>query len=443
MLCPYQQRKLGLAAQQPPSRRNFLKSAATALSIAPLAAAAAATTPARPQKPYFGLHPFIENNPRAVFIRRTHVKHKLDQDAKRDEGLRLAREIFVPMDGRPGIPVSHRVVLKPNSTSVRDKFRPNAENWGTGTDPEFYEGMVMGLKEVGLKKFTFVEANNFNAWNFRGYVDINERQGIEMNEPDRRARHFKEDYDLIWTKVPDAVVYSRIPHYAPVNDSDTWLLNIAKWKSHGMCMTLSVKNEQGLCVKPFVRFCPGWAMVTGVPDFMKPDIAQNVEPRVNRYFNNHRQIGYSRYDSADELGPIHQEIWAHKTCDNMSTLNTGLAMIEGIYARDGDGFGVGKDYLTNLVMFSKNKFHLDMVGMYLGGHEPGNVHLFRIAKERGLTNTFNPWDVPIYEWIDGQPQPRKLSDFERTELVTYYLSKKGEPKYHLVNEPFDYDKIKV
>ena len=30
---------------------------------------------------------------------------------------------------------------------------------------------------------------------------------------------------------------------------------------------------------------------------------------------------------------MHQEIWAHKTCDNMSVLKTGLAMIEGIYAR--------------------------------------------------------------------------------------------------------------
>ena len=40
-----------------------------------------------------------------------------------------------------------------------------------------------------------------------------------------------------------------------------------------------------------------------------------------------------------------------------------------------------------------------MVGMWLGGHEPGNVNLFRIAKERGLIDTFNPWEVPVYEWV--------------------------------------------
>jgi uncharacterized protein (DUF362 family) len=118
-------------------------------------------------------------------------------------------------------------------------------------------------------------------------------------------------------------------------------------------------------------------------------------------------------------------------------------MIEGIYGRDGDGFLVGQDYLTNLVMFSKDKFRLDMIGMYLGGHEPGDVHLFRIAKERGLTDTFNPWEIPIYEWVNGAAVPRKLTDFPRTPLRTYYLQKSGEPLYHLVNEPFDYDRYKI
>ena len=192
------------------SRREFLRTGA-------LAAAGAAAgfdltaAPARLPQAYFGVHPFIEANPKAVFIRRTHVPHKMDEDAKRKEGLALAREIFVPMD-RPGIPISHRIVLKPNCTSVHDQRRPDVENWGTGTDPQFYEGMVMGLKELGLKKFHFVEANNFHTWNVRGFVDINERLGIEMNECQRRVRNFKEGYEMTWSKVPDAVVYS--PHSA-------------------------------------------------------------------------------------------------------------------------------------------------------------------------------------------------------------------------------------
>ncbi|MBK5294392.1 MAG: DUF362 domain-containing protein [Acidobacteriia bacterium] len=419
------------------TRRDLLRMApAASLGAFDLHAA-----PARMPKSYFAVHPFIEANPKAVFIKRTRVPHKLDEPSKLREGVAFARDVFVPAD-TPGIPVSHRIILKPNFTSVRNK-RPNEENWGTGTDAQFYEGIVMGLKELGLARFNFLEANNFHSWNYRGLVDINERHGVEMNEPERRVRNFEDAFEMNWSKVPEPVIYSRIPHYAPVNEPGTWLLDIAKWKSHGMCMTLSVKNLQGLVVKPFVRFCPGWKMVTGVPDFMKPDVHPNVERVVNRFFERHVKLNYPRYDSRATLGPMNHEIWAHKTCDNMQVLNTGLAIIEGIYGRDGDGFGIGEDHMTNLVMFGKDKFRLDMIGMYLGGHEPGNVNLFRVAKERGLTDTFNPWEVPVYEWVDGQPMPRKLTDFPRTPLKTYYLQRDGEPLYHLVDEPFDYDKVKV
>jgi hypothetical protein len=393
-------------------------------------------------RPFFRLNPAIDANPKAVFICRTRVAAKTDNAAKLEAGRKLAREIFLP-SATPGIPVTHRIVLKPNPTVVGGRRRPEVENWGSGTDPQFYEGIVLGLKEVGLTKFNFVEANNYQLWALRGWVEINDRHGIRMNEPERRARNFRDGEGMTWSKVPDAVVYARIPHYAPVNEPGTWLLNIAKWKAHGMCLTQAVKNEQGLVVQPFVRFCSGWPMVTGVADWMKPDIHPQAPERVNRYFENHRRIGYSRYDSQAELGPIRQEIWAHKTCDNQSVLKTGLSMIEGIYGRDGDGFGIGDDHLTNLVMFGRDKWRLDLVGLWLGGHEPGNVHLYRIAKERGLSDTFNPWDVPVYEWMDGQAVPRKLSEFPRTPLKTYYLQKSGEPYLHLVNEPFDYDRNKV
>ncbi|HOK46510.1 MAG TPA: hypothetical protein PLK67_11295, partial [Bryobacteraceae bacterium] len=86
------------------SRRDFLLGAA----LVPAA---------RVPKPYFGLHPFIESHPKAVFIRRTRVPHMMDRQAKLREGIELAREIFVPMD-TPGVPVTHRVILKPNWTTV-------------------------------------------------------------------------------------------------------------------------------------------------------------------------------------------------------------------------------------------------------------------------------------------------------------------------------------
>lgn len=405
------------------SRRDFLRNGVLAAAARVIPGVKLAETSLRVPKAYFGLHPSIESNPKAVFIRRTHVAQRTDATAKLQEGLLLAREIFVPTD-RPGIPITHRVILKPNVLS---------------TDAAFYEGVVMGLKELGLRSLYFIEANEYPVWTRRGFVDINERHGVEMNECERHARDFREGNEMTWSKVPDAVVYTRIPHYAPVNEPRTWLLNIAKWRSHGMCLTQAVKNEQGLVVLPYVRFCFGWAMVTGVPGFMKPDIHPLAERKVTQFFERHLKMGYSRYQSRAGLSPIRQEIWAHKTLDNMSVLQTGLAMIEAIYP-DMPG---ADQLLTNLVIFSKDKFRLDLVGLYLGGHEPGNVHLYRIAKERGLSDTFNPWEVPIYEWENGgRATPRKLTDFPRTPIRTSYLQLDGEPESHLVNEPFDYDRHK-
>jgi len=413
------------------SRRDFLLGAA----LVPAA---------RVPKPYFGLHPFIESHPKAVFIRRTRVPHMMDKQAKLREGIELAREIFVPLDA-PGVPVTHRVILKPNWTTVFGRGRTVEQDWHTGTDPQFYEGLIVGLKELGSKDLHFIEANGREAWNVRGLVDINDRYGVRMNECERSLRQFEEGDGVTWTKVPDGVIYTRIPHYAPVNEPRTWLLNIAKWKTHTMCLTLAVKNEQGLTVSPYTRFCAGWGMVTGVPEFMKPDINPRAETLIKQFVERHSKT-YSRYRSPEHTqvhGPTRQEIWAQKTCDNASVLNTGLAMIEGIVSMGNTLFSGGTEHLSNMVMFSKDKFRLDVIGHWLGGHEPGNIHLFRIAKERGLTDTFNPWEIPVYEWVNGRAVERKLTDFERTPLPSGYLPLPGEPEFHLCNEPFDYDRYKV
>jgi len=310
--------------------------------------------------------------------------------------------------------------------------------------------LITGLQEIGLKRFYFIESTAYDTWNLRGFNDINERLGVEIGESQPRPRHLRDGFGITWAKVPDGVVFTRIPHYAPVGEPDTWLLNVAKWKAHSMCLTQAVKNEQGLVAQPYTTFCGGWRTVLKVADFVKPDIHPRVEQVVNDFFERHRKLNYTRYDTraatrgqSSGIGPLEQEIWAHKTCDNVSTVTTGLAMIEGIYGRDGNGFAVGQDYLTNLVMFGKDKFRLDVIGLYLGGHEPGNVHLYRIAKERGLSDTFNPWEIPVYEWVDGAAVPRKLGDFPRYPLKTIYMTREGEPEPHLVNDPFDYGKYKV
>jgi len=75
-------------------RRGALGAALCNVDVPGGPCAAAERTP----QAYFGLHPDIESNPKAVFIRRTNVPDKMAANAKRKAALALAREIFVQMD---------------------------------------------------------------------------------------------------------------------------------------------------------------------------------------------------------------------------------------------------------------------------------------------------------------------------------------------------------
>jgi hypothetical protein len=122
-----------------------------------------------------------------------------------------------------------------------------------------------------------------------------------------------------------------------------------------------------------------------------------------------------------------------------------LNVVEGVDAQNGDGFSGGpapngepEIFMTNMFIFGKDAFRVDIVGHWLGGHEPGNFGLFHLAKERGVSNALNPHNIPVYRWEDGGPKLTPLDQFTRTPLTTVYLPKPGEPPFHLCNEPFTY-----
>ncbi len=393
-----------------PSRMLPGGAAAVAGTFAP-DAPAASTAPL----PYFAPHPFIEQNPKAVFVRRTHVAA---QDGRGRQALR--RPAAVAADFRAQRPTP----AFPSATASSSSPMPPASLPAGARRRELghrHRSAILrrpgpGHEAAWPHPVHFHRLHFLRPWNLRGLLDINERLGITTQDPERRPRHLREGWEITWSEVPEGVVFKRIPHYAPVNEPATWLFNLAKWKGHSMGLTLCTKNEQGLVVHPFTQFCGGWPSILQ-QEIVKPEVNPRVEALVNASFERHLKLGYSRYDTGGShanganIRPIEQEIWAQKTADNMSTLHTGFAMIEGIYGRDGDGFYVGDDYLTNLVMFGMNKFRVDVVGLWLGGHEPGNLHLYRILKERGLTDTFSPWEIPVYEWTDDGPVARKLTDF--------------------------------
>jgi len=469
------------------TRRAFLKTAALGMSGF---AATARAIPSRYQsKGYFGVHPFIEQHPEAVFIMKTDVDHKMNVEAKLREGLAFSRSVFVPTD-ESGVSVNISIPVKPNLKAMAKKNkRTGRENTveqliGTATDPYFCEGIFEGIKELGVsgKQFHLRESNRPNLLGEYGYFDMVERVGadLRLDLEGQLLEKLEQGKDYNWTEVSDGVVFNRIPHIEPVNTPGTWMLNIAKFKSHYMGMTLCCKNLQGMSPDHYQHFC----MPPGIPGLPLDNMINNAEETIRKNHERHvRDYIIPRWDKpgtkfdlgerVSELkgtiteysGGLCQERWASKTLDNVSVTRCGLSIVEGIYGRDSDStkgphpfeldhtYGIlgqseqgrCKDYMTNIIIFGKDPILVDNIGHWLGGHEPGNFGFFHLALERGMTNVLDTRDIPVYLWDNGEAVLTPLEEFKRTKLLTVYLRKDyngmNEPPYHMVDEPFDYSQV--
>jgi hypothetical protein len=245
------------------------------------------------------------------------------------------------------------------------------------------------------------------------------------------------------------VWFRKIPYLWPVNAPDSWLLNIAKFKANGMGLSLCAKNLQGVNAQGYQAHCTPFNQAMAIEAAHKnPNSTRDIQSNYNR----HVAGGIPRWDKPGFDGGIWQEVWATRCIDNNSALKAGLHVIEGVYGRDGDGFlgGPNKgpysdqeawDYMTNYVIFGKCPYRTDIIGLWLGGHEAGNVGLYHIAMERKLSNVLDPRKIPVYLWENGKATLVKLEDLERKPLKTYYMQLEGEEKWRLLNEPFDYSKV--
>jgi hypothetical protein len=375
---------------------------------------------------YFGLHPFIEAHPEAVFIRKTAVAAKGDSQTKRQEAFQLARRIFTLRD-TPGIEASHKFAIKPNLTMTG----------GTGlkyaivTDPYVVEGLIDGMKQVDIRaQSIYVREGVVTDQVGTGYHELAQRSGVHYEDSDSRAPTSRD--------CPDGVVFRGTKYLGPFNYPDCHLLNVAKLKTHAMGLTLCVKNLQGTNIQPYIQFCGG----------LQNAIAQDFQPDARRHVNDlyakHQRAGIPRWDT--EKGN-YMEMWVHRTIDSYSLIRSSvlLNIIEGVDAQNGNGFtrgpgpnGEPEIFMTNVLIFGKDAFRVDIIGHWLAGHEPGNFGLFHLARERGVSTALNPHNIPVYRWEDSGPKLTPLDQFARTPLTTLYLAKRGEPRFHLCNEPFAY-----
>ena len=443
-------------------RRVFLKAIASASVAASIPFA-----PLHARRPfaadYLSLHPFVDKHPEAVFIMRTSVSAKTATEEKLEAGRKFASRVF-QKSATPGIPFDWNIALKPNLTCTSGTGGSD-DGMGIRTDIPFLEGVLLGIADLSfpMNAVSMREGNIMGSGLCPTEDTIGEademaaRLGLHYLDfaSGRIAREITYDtmiegQEVVWTDCPDGVVFRRIPSVAPFNSERTWLLNIAKFKAHSMGLTLASKNMQGAVMPPFTRFCETLEQTRARPQAMLDHFQPDFDTQVETLYQQHRG-SIPRWDrpGADASGGLGMESWAQRTCDWLSVQPAGLHVIEGIYGRNGDGFnggpgsgGTPEEFMSNILIFGRNPLLVDVIGNWLGGHEPGNFGLFHIAFQRHLLSTFNPAMIPLFLWNGNDPEPVSLSELTRTPLVTQYLRKEynggTEAQYHLVNESFDY-----
>jgi len=453
------------------TRRQFLKLAAAAGGVMTIDTVRALGS--RYQSGgCFGLHPFIENHPEAVFIMRTNVDQKMNSDAKKQAGLAFGRSVFVPR-GEGGVPLNITIPVKPNLKAASPTAYKIEDIISHVADPFFVEGTLEGMKELGIQgsQFRVRDTSANSAWGPFGYIDAMKRVGASLRlDLSSSISSLMEGRDYTWVSIPQAIHSRRLPYLEPFNTPNTWQMNISKFKAHGMGLTLCCKNLQGMVAHNYQQFCADWGASMSIS---QSDRVAGAYDAIKKNYDRHLAGGVPRWDKPYVSGGngfnsgLGMETWVTRTLDNLSADTFGIHIIEGIYGRDGQGnqdygpnpqdqnhmfdsvgvsaTGKAWDWMSNVIIFGKDIFRVDIIGKWLGGHEAGNFGLFHCAFDRGMSTALDPRRIPVYLWDNGSAALTPLEKLPVTLLLTYYLCRnyngQSEKIYHLCNEPVDYVKF--
>ena len=177
---------------------------------------------------YFGVQPFVENHPEAVFIMKTVIDSKIDAKAKKKAGEDFVRSVIIPKD-ESGIPVTHKIAIKPNLTAhnVENERFSKEDTMGIATDTDFVEGTIEGMKKLGIsgKQFYLREVNGTRVFGPCGYYRVAKRTGADLRDLHGRVSTISDEKiaqwsraDVIdenklqWIEVPNGVIHRKIPY---------------------------------------------------------------------------------------------------------------------------------------------------------------------------------------------------------------------------------------
>lgn len=143
------------------------------------------------------------------------------------------------------------------------------------------------------------------------------------------------------------------------------------------------------------------------------DIATDAFTNIQTNYDRHAKAGIPRWDlPGTASGGLWMETHSSRCLDNNSVLHPAINIIEGIYGREGpfvsgpsDNGGYGKDLMTNVIIFGKNARHVDLIGIYLAGHEPGDFAFFTWRS----SGDFQPFSTrAMYRCMNGNWTDRQL-----------------------------------
>jgi len=381
------------------------------------------------------VRPEIVNNPRAVFLIETHVNVPRDDrgffSGARQEleaiGRKIAGDIFLKGSRRGG-----STLVKPNFTTVPETVLSPAV--GINTSVDFVAGFIGGLREHGNTN-VIVSDRGTTVRNHRetGIYGVLDRYGIDMIEAKYDEFEHYTKKELNWHRVPEPVVWKRIPTYRPIGDSDNVFINLAKLKCHNLGLTtLTLKNLQGAIPTAYGEFCVAWA---SLPALMRQernvdydrDFNGDFQERIHALFLEHRAAGFKYWDYENYYPEFEKrggweafrkikntpssvrefmngierlmwdEQWCQRAIDAATAITPSVNIIEGVIGRDGSGFDTGRDELCNIILVGMSVYEVDAVGSYIMGHDPTELHYTRLAKERGLGEN-DPGRIEMY-WI--------------------------------------------
>ncbi len=279
-------------------------------------------------------------------------------DYREDELERLADQVFREFCVYDQLKPGMTVVLKPNLVL---RSRPEE---AAVTHPALTAAVGDCVKKTGARVLIAespggpytpgLMRSNFKAC---GYTDMAEARGFSLYT-DCKSRE---------VPLPEGVRCRRLSVAEPFLDAD-YLIDLAKWKTHGMLgFSGAVKNLFG-----------------AVPGLQKPEL-------------------HCRFPDKEDFSQMLVDLCAF--------LQPDLSFLDGIWAMEGDGPTGGSRRDLGLLAASKNPWALDVYAASQVGIAPESVAYLRDGAVRG----FGPSGVEELELLGDAGKIARVKDFKKAK----------------------------